>query len=152
MWGKASLTYYIFEGLLVGTVNGKSVHILAACGGRAGSKTEGVVDGHVANNPYQTPRKIPPYPTGGPLPTGVYSIDKPLPNYKGNGPWAHLHPRPGNQMFGRVKFAIHGRGPRGSDGCIVPLHPHEFHHLMDGLEADGGGTLVVCDAIGGSLV
>jgi hypothetical protein len=31
-----------------------------------------------------------------------------------------LIPSSQNQMHGRAGFAIHGRGTRGSDGCIVP--------------------------------
>src|SRR5262249_54984902 len=69
--GKASLTYYIFEGLLVGRANGRHFHIFALSGGRAGSTIEGVVDRLVANNPYQTPRRHPESPSGGPLPRGT---------------------------------------------------------------------------------
>jgi hypothetical protein len=150
MSGKASLTYYLFEGVLVGTANGTSFHISAGSGGRSGSKQATAVDGSVANNPYQTPRQYPTHPSGGPLPAGRYRIHKPVPNYKGKGRWATLTLEAG-QSYGRGGFAIHGRGPRGSDGCIVPVNGAEFHRLMDALEADGGGTLFVVDAMGAAF-
>ena len=34
--------------------------------------------------------------------------------------WIRLLPFPENAMEDRDGFAIHGRGTRGSDGCIVP--------------------------------
>ncbi len=149
--GGAALTYYIFEGVLVGMAGGKFFHVFAGSGGRSGSKHKDAVDSSVANNPYRTARRHPDYATGGPLPPGEYAIAKPVANYKGRGRWATLTQVSG-AGYGRGGFAIHGAGgPRGSDGCIVPLNKAEFHAVMDALEADGGGTLFVLDAMSGAM-
>jgi hypothetical protein len=39
----------------------------------------------------------------------------------------------GISVTGRDGFYIHGRGPKGSDGCIVPME--QFGELMRALEA-----------------
>lgn len=151
MAGTANLTFAIFEGVLTGTAGGKSWHVFAASGGRGGSKTPKVVDPTVANNPYATGVKLKSGNSGGPIPAGRYVIEKPVANYKGRGRWAKLIPDKCNSMHGRAGFAIHGSGPRGSDGCIVPKNKAEFHELMNALEADNGGTLFVIDTFDGGL-
>ena len=61
----------------------------------------------------------------GPIPVGTYSIGRPYNDIGGKGPVVmDLTPDPGNEMFGRNDFAIHGdrSSPRtgtASDGCIV---------------------------------
>jgi hypothetical protein len=52
--------------------------------------------------------------------------------------------------MGRDGFFIHGRGPHGSDGCIVPLDMTQFIDLMNALTKSNGGTLVVAEAMDGS--
>ena len=151
MAGNAYLTYSIFEGVLTGTTNGKMWHIFAASGGRGASKTPGVVNAGLANNPYATGVKLQTGSSGGPIPTGRYAIEKPLTNYHGKGRWAKLIPDSHNAMLHRAGFAIHGPGPRGSDGCIVPRNVAEFHELMDALEVDEGGTLYVIDTFEGGM-
>jgi hypothetical protein len=148
----ADLTYYIFEGLLTGYVEGKMFHIAALSGGAGGStttKTSGAV-----NNPYQEglkttgPAKSAGHVHGGPIPPGRYSIHKPAihPHLGLSARLEHRHWRP----MGRDGFFIHGRGPHGSDGCIVPLLQPQFTYLMDALKKSGGGTLVVAEAMDGS--
>jgi hypothetical protein len=150
----AQLTYYIFEGLLVGNAGGKSIHMFALSGGGGGSKSkkQGWIDGQVVNNPYMTGLKTldskKGHQHGGPLPAGQYTIQKPEKNHGGHGRWATLAPHSGNAMLGRGGFAIHGSGPHGSDGCIVPTNPGDFTELLDALEKDGGGTLVVAESMG----
>lgn len=153
----AELTYYIFEGVLVGTAGEKSFHIFALSGGGGGSKSKqkGWVKSEVVNNPYMTGLETKDtksgHQHGGPIPVGGYQIEKPEKNHKGHGRWASLTPMSGNKMAGRSGgFAIHGRGQHGSDGCIVPTNPANFHQLMDALEKDGGGTLFVLPAMGGT--
>lgn len=153
----AQLTYYIFEGVLVGFAGGKTFHIMALSGGRGGTTIKGV-ETFAVNNPYMTGLETT-YRVvsgklvhgkadvhGGPIPTGRYHIDAP----------AH-HPHLGlaarltaSGRGGRGGFFIHGRGPHGSDGCIVPLNKSQFNGLMAALKKDSGGTLYVEQAMGNS--
>ena len=154
--GKANLTYYIFEGVLVGSVNGRFVHMFVHSGGGGGTKNPaGPSEPDAVNNVYRTGQKTEPARNlrGGPIPLGKYIIRKPAPWH--NGRAARLEPT--NPLDfqkatgGRSDFLIHGRGPLGSDGCLVPLNRAEFAGLMDGLEKDGGGTLWVLQAMGGAM-
>jgi hypothetical protein len=59
----------------------------------------------------------------GPLPEGFYSIG-PAHTSQRTGPVTmNLDPDPGNGMYGREDFRIHGDNPKGdhsaSDGCMV---------------------------------
>ena len=150
--GKANLTYYIFEGVLSGTVNGKFVHIPALSGGGGGTKRKaGPTEPDTVNNPYRTGQAEKAGVRGGPIPVGLYLIQKPAAWHGGKA--ARLTPSQPIQFFaatGRGGFLIHGRGPLGSDGCIVPLHPNQFQGLMDGLEKDDGGTLTVLETQDGA--
>ncbi len=145
----ANLTYYIFEGLLVGTANERFVHIAALSGGGGGS-TRNRTDGK-ANNPYETGFKTRGsgklHQHGGPIPVGRYTIQSPA-KHPHLGLSCRLDPSAHNSMMGRGGFYIHGRGPHGSDGCIVPLH--QFKQLMDDLKKDKGGALFVLEATGGA--
>ncbi len=53
---------------------------------------------------------------GGPLIMGKYKLK----THESKQNWIRLVPFTENNMHGRDGFAIHGRGQRGSDGCIVP--------------------------------
>jgi hypothetical protein len=57
---------------------------------------------------------------GGPIPPGRYTLNPPM-RHPRLGPACFLDPDPGNDMRSRDDFWIHGPGPRGSDGCIVPV-------------------------------
>lgn len=57
---------------------------------------------------------------GGPLPPGRYRLCPPA-RHPRLGLACFLDPDPANAMRGRDDFWIHGPGPRGSDGCIVPV-------------------------------
>jgi hypothetical protein len=154
--GSAQLTYAILEGLLTGRAAGRALHIFALSGGGGGSTStaEGWVDGRTVNNPYRTGLKTvdrPRHRHGGPIPVGRYTILRPEPNHHGHGRWATLVPDPGNHMTGRDGFGIHGRGPHGSDGCVVPTNRAVFHLLMDALGEDGGGTLHVVSSMAGEF-
>lgn len=152
--GKANLTYYIFEGVLVGTVGGQPIHIFAESGGGGGSTAKaGPSEPATVNNPYSTGQKLNPKAghRGGAIPTGRYTIAKPSAFHSTRG--ARLTPaHPAHfakAAGGRGGFWIHGRGPLGSDGCIVPMVHSQFQTLLDGLNKDGGGTLFVMEAMGG---
>ncbi len=147
----ANLTYYIWEGTLTGYVNGRLFHIPALSGGAGGStkhRTESA-----ANNPYMEGLKTKGKASaaghvhGGPIPPGKYTIRRP-----GHHPHLGLsaelvHPR--FKPMGRDGFYIHGRGPHGSDGCIVPPDLVQFNQLMAALAASNGGTLVVEETMSG---
>ncbi len=113
---ETDLTYNIVEHLLEGIVDGQSIHAQAVSGGRAGTKTAGVENVMLANNPYLTRVKKQGANPGGPTVMGKYRLVA----HESKPNWIRLVPFTENTMFGRDGFAIHGRGPRGSDGCIVP--------------------------------
>ncbi len=118
----SELTYNILECLLTGEIDGTRIHASAVSGGRAGSKTQGAVNPLLANNPYLTQVKLSGSTPGGTLPQGEYRLQ----THEKKESWIRLVPLSGN-MKGRAGFAIHGRGKRGSDGCIVPM---DFHNVL----------------------
>lgn len=144
--GTAQLTYYIFEGVLAGMIDNEEIHVLAWSGGAGGSRKLTPTDD--TNNPYsyavkeiddkKNPRR------GGPIPPGPYQIYPPYKDHK-LGLSARLRPlfTPPNNRGG---FAIHGQGPKGSDGCIV-LPDGDFNEVMEKLKKSGGGHLQVCQAM-----
>jgi hypothetical protein len=110
------LTYNIVEQLLEGIIDGQAIHARAVSGGRAGTKTPGVENVFLANNPYLTKVKKHGATPGGPTIMGKYRLF----THESKPDWIRLVPYADNTMHGRDGFAIHGRGPRGSDGCVVP--------------------------------
>jgi hypothetical protein len=146
----ARLTFYIKEGLIVGHAGGKHVQISAWSGGGGGSKT-GWLQKDVVNQPDKVSQKTTGghndhkhHHHGGPIPPGQYTIRTPDGSHPNLGPIsAALIPAKQNQMFHRGGFFIHGRGPHGSDGCIVPHTSTQFHALMAALKHDHGGHLTV---------
>ena len=113
---ETDLTYNIVEQLLEGVIDGQAIHGRAVSGGRAGTKTPRVENVLLANNPYLTKVKKTGANPGGPTVMGKYRLQ----THERRPNWIRLVPYDDNVMFGRDGFAIHGRGPRGSDGCIVP--------------------------------
>jgi hypothetical protein len=147
----SSLTYYIFEGILTGLTAGHLVNVRALSGGGGGSTQHG--GDADTNNPYsqgvKTSGSGKDHKHGGPIPAGRYRISAPA-HDPHLGRSCRLEPYDRGQvkqMFGRDGFFIHGRGPHGSDGCIVPLE--SFQGLMNDLEKDRGGVLYVCEAMDG---
>ena len=110
------LAYNIVEQLLVGKIDGTTISAHVVAGGRAGSKKPGAVNPLLANNPYATRIKKAGNRSGGPLIMGKYRLK----THESQATWIRLEPFADNDMHGRAGFAIHGRGARGSDGCIVP--------------------------------
>jgi hypothetical protein len=148
----ANLTYYIREGTLVGLVEGRIYNLEALSGGGGGSLTNRTTS--AVNNPYMEglktaqKAKSPFHVHGGPIPPGTYSVDAPA-RHPHLGLSARLnHPR--FKPMGRDGFFIHGRGPHGSDGCIVVLNHVRFVDLMAMLTKSQGGTLVVAESADGT--
>ncbi len=110
------LVYNIVEQVLVGRLDGNTISAHVVSGGRAGSKVAGAVNPFLANNPYATHVKLSGKTPGGPLILGKYRLK----THETRPSWIRLLPFAENAMHGRAGFAIHGRGNRGSDGCIVP--------------------------------
>jgi hypothetical protein len=158
----AQLTYYIFEGVLTGLAGGKTFHLIAFSGGRGGSTIKNVST-DAANNPYMTGLRTGYHHVGGkwghgdrdvhggPLPTGRYNVGTPKLQKVGKhlilaAKLSATRAAPG----ARDGFFIHGPGPHGSDGCIVPASLSQFHELMNALKRDSGGSLFVEQAMGRS--
>lgn len=145
----AQLTFYIADGILTGTAGGHLVHIRAVSGGGGGStRHPGNAD---MDNPGSQAVQTKDHKThrGGPIPVGRYRIGTParhahLGLSSRLDPWDHDQAQ---HMYGRSGFYIHGRGPLGSDGCVVPME--SFHELMAWLAKDHGGALVVEAGMGG---
>jgi hypothetical protein len=148
----ANLTYYIFEGELIGTAANRMWNVTALSGGGGGSRVN-PTDGNT-NNPYAQGVKTEDgrsgHRHGGPIPVGRYRIATPS-RHAHLGLSARLDPYDEHQeraMMGRDGFYIHGRGRHGSDGCIVPME--QFQELMAALTTERGGILFVLEAMGGA--
>jgi hypothetical protein len=89
----------------------------------------------LANNPYATRvKKTGEAAPGGPLVLGTYTLR----THEKKANQIRLIPATGQAMHHRDGFLIHGRGPRGSDGCIVPTDFHVvqlLHKLVKAREA-----------------
>jgi hypothetical protein len=140
------LSYFIFEGVLTGVFGKDQIYLTAWSGGVGGSRKLKPTDD--ANNPYSYGVKEVSDPKnatrGGPIPPGPYRILPPG-HQVHLGLCARLEPQftaPNH----RGGFAIHGQGPKGSDGCIV-IPDKDFHRLMDKLAQSGGGHLHVCETM-----
>ena len=130
------LVYNIVEELLSGSIDGVSISAHVGSGGRAGSKTRGAVNPFLANNPYATGVKSQGDLAGGPTVMGKYTLR----THESHKNWIRLIPDAQNNMHGRDGFAIHGRGPVGSHGCIVPTDFNVvtlLHKLVKAREKDG---------------
>jgi hypothetical protein len=126
MAARGDLTYNIVETLLTGEVDGVHISARAHSGGRGGSKKSGVHQYFLADNPFATGVKLDEKKkgsVGGTLPMGSYTLRL----HESRDNWIRLIPAADNNMKGRSGFAIHGRGKRGSDGCIVPT---DFHLVL----------------------
>lgn len=148
----ANLTYYINEGVLAGTVGRSTLHLIALSGGAAGSTRNPTAP--AMNNPYMTglvttgSSGAANHVHGGPIPPGRYTIERPS-QHPHLGLSARLVNPPG-RAGGRDGFYIHGRGPHGSDGCIVPTDRNQFQQLMTALQQSNGGVLIVQETMDGS--
>ena len=117
------LVYNIVEQTLRGKIDTVEINAHAVSGGRAGSKEKGAVDHRIADNPFATHLKKTSDRPGGPTPLRRFSLK----THETRPNWIRLIPLAGEDLGDRSGFAIHGRGTRGSDGCIVPT---AFHNVL----------------------
>lgn len=149
------LTYDITNEWLSGDINGKKIALFARSGGGRGSKVhpEGQAD-QMGLASWNTQRKensangI----RGGPIPSGFYVVHKPaqhpplgLAAYLEQTVTSLIYANPssptGVSVTARDALYIHNRGPKGSDGCIVPME--KFADLMALLTANAPIVLQV---------
>ncbi|MYZ49937.1 DUF2778 domain-containing protein [Propylenella binzhouense] len=117
------LVFNIVEQRLTGRIDEVHIEAQAVSGGRAGSKAKGAVNQVLANNPYLTGVKKSDKTPGGAIPMRSFELR----THENRKNWIRLVPLKGENLGGRDGFAIHGRGQRGSDGCIVPT---DFHNVL----------------------
>ena len=135
------LTYDIANERLTGTIGVENISLWAKSGGGRASKTHSEGQpGQEGLRSWNPQLKAAGSTRGGPLPPGFYQVQKPA-NHPDLGRAAYLEQTitsllyanpsaPGGvSMTQRDGFYIHGRGPKGSDGCIVPMEG--FGHFMD---------------------
>lgn len=133
------LVYSIVEAQLSGIIDGVTISAYAVSGGRAGSKVAGAANPVLSNNPYATRVKKSAAVPGGPIIMGKYYLK----THESRSKWIRLIPFETNEMGNRDGFAIHGRGTRGSDGCIVPTDfnvVETLHRLLKKREAEGSSA------------
>ncbi|MGD9509176.1 MAG: hypothetical protein AB7I59_16070 [Geminicoccaceae bacterium] len=130
------LIYNVVEELLTGEIDGKRINAHSVSGGRAGSKQAGAVNLFLANNPFSTAVRKTASNPGGAIPLARFLLQ----THETRPNWIRLVPMANENLHGRSGFAIHGRGQRGSDGCIVPSDFHNvllIHSLVRQREATG---------------
>jgi hypothetical protein len=132
------LTYDVRAEMLTGLVGSAIFNIRAVSGGGRGSTVKPGGEGGLKYWNFEQKQGI---NRGGPIPPGLYICEY-LPNYEHFGRCAillqtptsvFLPPEKGKmpRFHNRDGFLIHGRGPLGSDGCIVPMA--RYNELMDAL-------------------
>ena len=154
------LRYSIRDECLYGTVAAKSFSMKAFSGGGRGS-TGGMEQTDLKH--WSTRKKAPggfdEKNRGGPIPIGLY-----LASYFGNHPHLGLcaqldqtissliqtdYDSPiGFMVTPRSGFYIHGEGPKGSDGCIVPANKVDLKRLLAAIKAATGLVILVVHSEG----
>lgn len=123
---------------------------------------------HNVDNAFATGRKLneSTKARGGPIPIGPYTIAKPEehPHLGLAAKLTPYSPKAHRSSLDRGGFYIHGRGRKGSDGCIVSTfvlddsytlkqdktdYSVRFHQFMDALSCDHGGKLTVLETMDG---
>ncbi|HMN44006.1 MAG TPA: hypothetical protein PKE27_05510 [Povalibacter sp.] len=141
------LRYSIADEMLYGTVAGKSFSMKACSGGGRGSSA-GLQRKDVAhwNSQKKAPAAFDEANRGGPLPAGHY-LAVYIGPYKTFGECARLDQTLTSMLYSdlssaagvsvteRDGFLIHGEGPKGSDGCIVPASKVALKKLLSALKA-----------------
>lgn len=145
----SDLTYSVARELLWGKVGAKEFSIPASSGGGRGATTAGLPETTFASySPYRRMNASKGV-RGGAIPPGQWNILPPVIGGDSKGPWvSRLVPdettRKDNphRDYDVEPFKIHGRGPKGSDGCLVIEYSHR-KPLLEAVQAAGGATLTV---------
>jgi hypothetical protein len=144
-----AMEFSLLEGVLQvrGSPSGRRT-IHAVSGGGGGSTVR--AGNFMANNPiyqcFMTTGKGSGHRHGGPLPVGRYRVAR----LDQNGSIAnssYLQPLDSKAMCGRSGMLYHGRGPHGSDGCIVPRNSSDWTWLKGVLQNHPGGAYWVGELI-----
>ena len=152
------LTYDIANERLFGAIGNQNIALWARSGGGRGSKIHPDGEsGQLGLALWDTQRQEDGAKRirGGPLPPGAYVVQKPaihptlgLSAYLEQTVTSLLYANPssaiGLSVTNRDGFYIHGRGPKGSDGCVVPME--KFNQLMALLKAHAPVVLRVVNA------
>lgn len=104
------LLYNVTEGHLHGVLAGRVINAKGGAGGRAGTTVPNAESPDFVNNPLTASAA-----SRGPIPQGYYYMRP----HESKAKRIRLDPLPENNMYNRTDFLIHGRGPKGSEGCIV---------------------------------
>lgn len=154
------LRYSIMDETLYGSVGGASFSMRAFSGGGRGS-TSGLerADLRHWSSRKQAPVKFDVEERGGPLPVGLYlaryygihehlgrcaALDQTILSLL----QADFESPTGLSVTPRSGFYIHGRGPKGSDGCIVPAVKVDLKALLDAIQAASGPVLLIVHSEG----
>jgi hypothetical protein len=150
---KAKLWYFVDTTNLVyrDDITGKWIYLQAMSGGGRGQRIGNAVLPYGVNNSrlfssISEREKHVGSHRGGPIPKGIYDVGVPKHhNFRtAQSPKivyaAELKPRPGNGMYDRDEFFIHGQGQLGSDGCIVPTYG-KVQQVFNLLSKHHGGVL-----------
>lgn len=148
------LRYSIADEMLYGTVGGESISTKAFSGGGRGSNA-GAERTDLAH--WSTRKKAPEHfdieKRGGPLPVGLYAATY-IGKYKKFGECARLNQTLtsllqedptaplGVKVTDRDGFLIHGEGPKGSDGCIVPANKEALKSILGAIKREGCPVLL----------
>lgn len=141
------LQYSIMDECLYGTIGKTSFSMKAYSGGGRGS-TAGMERQDLKhwNTNKKAPATFDEASRGGPLPIGFYIVSY-LGRYKHFGECARidqtiasllqrdLDSPIGIKVTDRDGFLIHGAGPKGSDGCIVPASKSALRNLLAAIKA-----------------
>ncbi|MBS0509654.1 MAG: hypothetical protein JSR42_00520 [Proteobacteria bacterium] len=149
-----NLRYSISDEMLYGSIGGKSFSMKAYSGGGRGSTANmELCDLRHWSSQKKAPPAFSRSDRGGPLPPGHYLV-----NYYGvhehlgrcaelsqtltsllySDPFSSI----GLSVTERSGFFIHGRGPKGSDGCIVPDKATDLRALLDAIESSPSPILL----------
>lgn len=155
-----ALKYSIRDECLYGSVNGVSFSMRAYSGGGRGS-TKGVERTDIGH--WSTAKKAPANfdesDRGGPIPVGLYLATH-YGEHQTLGQCAELTQTivsllqrdyasaTGLRVTDRDGFFIHGRGPKGSDGCIVPSKAADLMSLLAAIAAVGGPVILIVHSEG----
>jgi hypothetical protein len=144
------LKYSISDEILYGAVDGTTFSMKAFSGGGRGSTADmELIDLRHWATSKKAPPAFSPKNRGGPLPVGLYiakyygqhehlgrcaELMQTLTSLLHADPWSEI----GVSATDRAGFFIHGRGPKGSDGCIVPEKVSDLRDLLDAIETANG--------------